>query len=1507
MSGRPGKWKYPLSLSIAALLAFASVVSADEPPVPEKSWQPVSAEAIIADPSALEPFDDGTPRGPGTYFAGFESGEGYATGNIAGQLGWVTTVGSGTTWATVSTITPFTGLRSLRIVDNTSLANGTEIIALTPVLPPPAAGPSVFECDIRISGNNGADYDIVLQSVAEGFITTRIKFFFGDTADPDTTPGELVFLDNATGGGLAFVATGVEYTVGQYRHLRVELIPSANQIRYFYNNVLVYTGQMLNGAGTRIDQVGIISDNWQNLNENTHIDNITVNPLTVTGACCANNTLPCQENVPIANCSGPNDRFVPFSTCAAAVFNPACGSTTPGDLCTNALTLSGQGATANFTTSDALTGGPDVSCVPNGPGTLHHDRWFDYTVPTLVPSATNGGDLVISTLGSDHDTVVVVYGPVTGTAAQICQDITLGNVGEVGCDDDIRGENLLSFLSVASVQQGQRYRIRVGTPFDSVSGNGVINVDFVPYFNGVNYLDAGRCCSEDGSVCTIIGRTDCEALGRFWQAGTRYVEGASAAIQAQFPETFPIGCRTLPCPAIGGACYNAISLQNAIGGNEGTVARSITDKVFFKYNIGVGQTLVLDTCGSSFDTVIEVYAGFGDQSGLSNGDCQNLIKVNDDCSFGDPDGTSEGASQTASCYAAAGQFDSCLCISRDEVDQAGGTNGRVYIAVGAFNPFRADTNVAAIDPVLNPFSPAATLNLNATLIPQCFVCNVTNVVDGNPVTPIVENEPVCSDNTSNRTNDGCSLPGTPSFQLLAPPTPGNPIYVRGTAGVYVDSVHGHRPDNDWYELNFAGNVTAEFRLVAAEFPARFTVFRAGEVDPCQAEAASTLTTFVSCVDTEDLFTVDLCAGRYFVRVRAEAPNDVPCGAAYLFKVSVTAASPNTDCCKGDVDGSGVLDGEDVDLFVQYLTEGVVDAFGFGPCFGQKFCRADVNNDGSVNLNDVGPFVSALLSKAPCPPIPPCTDPDACQLPNQTNVVAADTEDFRSADNFTPRRSGQITSVCWWGAYIDITSTELPDCGPGGGDAFTIAIYNDASLCAGSLIATQSVTATKTATGSQIAGLWNEYRYQATLSNPVAVVRDQCYWIEIQNNVAGTGCLWVWEGSDSGDGICLADPDAAPYTCPDDYLGGDLAFCLNLKLGGFGCSDILDDGQCCYVSGNNTLCVQTDIDTCIVQYDGYSFDFDGVCGVDPCPAAPCTVTCQPGDIIENEFCGFDVNGGCFLDAVFPAVQELGALTCGQPKSVCGETYSDGAIRDTDWYRFSTSTLSKITVSLQATRYDGRAVLTRLDPNCDNLPILLDVQLFPNTCQEVQRSACLPAGQYLLIVLGSDTFTPHLCETRNRYRVTVGCETPCPSAPNDLCVNAIDVTANINGAPIPADNSDASTEAGDLAHSCHWSGTPTPAEFTIWYKFTAPANGRITASICGSTGSLLDSTLAIYSGACGALTEVACDDDGCGDAPPYYSRVSSTTLTPGQVYFLQMGNTGNTTPTNPGTFTLTLTSP
>ena len=92
--------------------------------------------------------------------------------------------------------------------------------------------------------------------------------------------------------------------------------------------------------------------------------------------------------------------------------------------------------------------------------------------------------------------------------------------------------------------------------------------------------------------------------------------------------------------------------------------------------------------------------------------------------------------------------------------------------------------------------------------------------------------------------------------------------------------------------------------------------------------------------------------------------------------------------------------------------------------------------------------------------------------------------------------------------------------------------------------------------------------------------------------------------------------------------------------------------------------------------------------------------------------------------------------------------------------------------------------------------------------------------------------------------------------------------------------ATTEVAEPQPSC------APAGSTVWYRFTASADGDVVADTFGGIGPF-DTVLAAYTGTSLVdLNEVACDDDHAGSQQ---SRLVLT-LTAGQTVFLQVGGYG-----------------
>ena len=139
------------------------------------------------------------------------------------------------------------------------------------------------------------------------------------------------------------------------------------------------------------------------------------------------------------------------------------------------------------------------------------------------------------------------------------------------------------------------------------------------------------------------------------------------------------------------------------------------------------------------------------------------------------------------------------------------------------------------------------------------------------------------------------------------------------------------------------------------------------------------------------------------------------------------------------------------------------------------------------------------------------------------------------------------------------------------------------------------------------------------------------------------------------------------------------------------------------------------------------------------------------------------------------------------------------------------------------------------------------------------------------------------------------TPVPPA-NDDCLAALPLTVGTNFASNSVGGTilGASTTAG-ITPSCQ-------ALFNadVWYTVTVPASGNlILETQVAAANSMTDSVVAAFSGSCGALTQVGCDDDG-GPAGPnnLMSVLTLTGRTPGEVLYVGVWKyaVANSTSTN-----------
>jgi hypothetical protein len=140
---------------------------------------------------------------------------------------------------------------------------------------------------------------------------------------------------------------------------------------------------------------------------------------------------------------------------------------------------------------------------------------------------------------------------------------------------------------------------------------------------------------------------------------------------------------------------------------------------------------------------------------------------------------------------------------------------------------------------------------------------------------------------------------------------------------------------------------------------------------------------------------------------------------------------------------------------------------------------------------------------------------------------------------------------------------------------------------------------------------------------------------------------------------------------------------------------------------------------------------------------------------------------------------------------------------------------------------------------------------------------------------------------------------------ICVTSFTPTTNdepCNAQVLPAVTTTCNYTASTTVNATSSpSSVPPPSCVTtprpdVWFSVIVPATGAITVST--QSGTMTDGVMALYQGTCGALTEIACDDNGIG-----MPQITQTGLTPGSTVWIRVWgyNTANI-----GTFSICVTT-
>lgn len=132
------------------------------------------------------------------------------------------------------------------------------------------------------------------------------------------------------------------------------------------------------------------------------------------------------------------------------------------------------------------------------------------------------------------------------------------------------------------------------------------------------------------------------------------------------------------------------------------------------------------------------------------------------------------------------------------------------------------------------------------------------------------------------------------------------------------------------------------------------------------------------------------------------------------------------------------------------------------------------------------------------------------------------------------------------------------------------------------------------------------------------------------------------------------------------------------------------------------------------------------------------------------------------------------------------------------------------------------------------------------------------------------------------VTISFTTPATPPVNDLCSGAIALTPG----GVFADQAISGTLYGGTTTTGITPSCQSNSKSDVWYSVQVPASGSITIETqVASSNSITDSVVAAFSGTCGNLTQIGCDDDGGPTgANSLMSILSLTGLTPNDIIYV-----------------------
>ncbi len=242
--------------------------------------------------------------------------------------------------------------------------------------------------------------------------------------------------------------------------------------------------------------------------------------------------------------------------------------------------------------------------------------------------------------------------------------------------------------------------------------------------------------------------------------------------------------------------------------------------------------------------------------------------------------------------------------------------------------------------------------------------------------------------------------------------------------------------------------------------------------------------------------------------------------------------------------------------------------------------------------------------------------------------------------------------------------------------------------------------------------------------------------------------------------------------------------------------------------------------------------------------------------------------------------LGATASAVDATACGGTEDDDV-----WFSFvATATSQYINLNNVAGSTTDLYHSLWTGADCSSLTLVAGSCSDPNN----STPAGLTIGQTYYLRVYSTGAIPAQTST---FDVCIG--TPPPPPANDDCTGAIALTPG----GVFADNAVTGTILSAATTSGITPSCQTSVNSDVWYTVVVPASGNLTIETqTSATNTLTDTVVVAFSGACGSLVAVGCDDDG-GPAGVnnLMSILSLTGQTPGSTLYIGVWKYSTAAPT------------